>query len=567
MKYLTWLWRNSRGERLNMCVRVMVGVLQVAAGLATVWLSKKFIDETITNGSDQDMYLMIALLMGTVIAGVFMRQLNFYLNVKCTTRGANRLRVNVFSKIFQRKLFSSETLHSGDVASRVMKDVETICDVNFDKIPQMLVTTLQLIGGFLMMRWFDPRLAWALLLTTPVVLALGKLIAKRLRKMTAEIRECESRIQMHVQECAEHDDLIRSMESEGFVSRLLKDKQANLMGRVIKRSRFTVAIRITMGLAFGLGYMLAFVWGGIGLRHGTITFGIMTSFLQLVSQIQHPIFNLLNAAPQVIHATASIDRIEEITHTEDVDSTTAESNSATEKHRIVADNRSPASGNEQCEPAGVRFENVSFAYSDDRKILDHVNLDFKPGSKIALMGETGAGKTTLFRMMLGLVTPLSGHVTIYSAGTSGESAAELRFPAGIATRKYFVFVPQGNSLISGSLRLNLQMAKPTATDSEIETALHTACADFVKDLPAGLDTEIGERGYGLSEGQAQRIAVARGLLQDGTIMLLDEISAALDTDTEQEMYSRIFKAYPHRTMIFITHRDAVCKMCDETVKL
>lgn len=525
MKYLTWLWHNSRGERLNMSVRIMVGVLQVATGLLTVWLSKQFIDETIKNGTDQELILMIALLMGTVVAGVFMRQLNFYLNIRCNTRGANRLRADVFRKIFQRKLFCKETLHSGDVSSRVMKDVETTCDVTFDKIPQMIVTTVQLVGGFMMMRWFDPRLAWALLLTTPVILALGKLIAKRLKKMTAEIRESESQIQMHVQECAEHDELIRAMGSEKFVGSMLTHKQNHLMGKVEKRSRFTVIVRILMGLAFGLGYMIAFVWGGIGLRHGTITFGIMTSFLQLVSQIQHPIFNLLNAAPQVIHATASIDRIEELTNVDE-----------------------PAEPPQNSDTLDVRFEKVSFGYDESKKILENINLNFKAGSKVALMGETGVGKTTLFRLMMGFVRPLEGSIVAPS-------------------RNHFIFVPQGNSLMSGSIRLNLEIANPQANEQEMENALHNACADFVKELPAGLDTEIGERGYGLSEGQAQRIAVARGLLQKGSIMLLDEISAALDAETEQEMYSRIFKAYPHKTMIFITHRDAVCKMCDEIIRL
>lgn len=555
MKYLTWLWRNSRGERINMSVRVMVGVLQVAAGLLTIWLSKKFIDETIRTGTDQEIVQMVALLVGTVVASVFMRQLNYYLNIKSVTRGANRLRADVFRKIFLRKLFCKEALHSGDVSSRVMKDVETACDVTFEKLPQIVVTTVQLVGAFLMMRWFDPRLAWALLLTTPVVLALGKLIAKRLRKMTAEIRESESRIQMHVQECAEHDVLIRAMGSENFVSGLLDEKQNYLMGRVVRRSRFTVIVRILMGLAFSLGYIVAFVWGGLGLRHGAITFGVMTSFLQLVGQIQHPIFSLLNAAPQMIHATASIDRIQEISSS-DCELIAGDFGLAAGSSGSAASGLGSAAGKDG---VAVRFENVTFGYDENRTILDNINLEFKSGSKVALMGETGAGKTTLFRLMLGFVKPLSGSVQVYH--TAGSAAA------GVATRSHFVFVPQGNSLMSGSIRLNLQMANPQASLQEMETALHNACADFVKDLPAGLDTEIGERGYGLSEGQAQRIAVARGLLQEGSIMLLDEISASLDAETEQEMYSRIFKAYPNKTMIFITHRDAVCKLCDETVKL
>lgn len=547
MKYLSWLWRNSQGDRLRVSVRVLVGILQVALGLLTVWLSKHFIDETIRVGSDSDIVKMVALLVVTVVMGVLCRQLCYYLNVQSCIRGANRLRARVFSGVFLRNLFDKKSLHSGDVSSRVMKDVEAISDATFDTLPQMAVTTVQLIGAFLLMRWFDPRLAWALLLLTPFVLALGKLISRLLRKMTAEIRESESRIQVHVQECVENDAMIRSMESEGFVKRILESLQERLMGKVTTRSRFTVLVRVLMGLAFGLGYMLAFVWGGIGLRHGTITFGVMTSFLQLVGQIQHPIFTLLNSAPTVIHATASIDRVDEILQENKID------------ERPLFGSKVSAGPIEPYGSAGVRIDNVSFGYGNGPDILDKVYFDFGRGKKIALMGETGAGKTTLFRLMLGLVRPRSGHIVIYSEN-------ECR---GIdeTTRNNFVFVPQGNSLVSGTLRLNMQMANPDVTDDEIYDALYIACADFVNEMPAGLDTELGERGFGLSEGQAQRIAVARGLLQRGSVMLLDEISAALDGETEKEMFRRIFEAYPEKTMIFITHRDAVCELCDEVVRL
>lgn len=535
-----------------MAVRVFCGILQIAAGLVTIWLSKIFIDETVRNGTDSDIVKMIALLVATVIVGVLLRQFNYFQNIKSNARGVNRLRSLLFSKIFERKLFGNQVLHSGDVASRVMKDVETVCDVNFTKLPQIIVTLVQLTGAFLLMRWFDPRLAWTLLLLTPAVIILSKLISKRLRKMTTEIRKSESRIQMHVQECAEHDSTIRALSGEGFVCNRLTQMQDSLAGRIFYRSRFTVIIRILMGLVFGLGYTLAFVWGGLGLRNGTITFGVMASFLQLVGQIQHPIFNLLNAAPQIVHSTASIDRIEEVLN-------------ASEKGDSLKNEQSDESSSYKF--SGVRLENVSFAYDPKQKtILDKFSFNFKPGSKTAILGETGAGKTTLFRIMLGLVQPDAGHATVYTPAVA-EMPAVAGKDISKSTRQNFAFVPQGNTLVSGSLRLNLQLAKPDATDEEMLRALHIACADFVKDMPEGLNTELGERGLGLSEGQAERIAVARGLLQNRPIMLLDEISAALDAETEKEMFKRIFEAFPQKTMIFITHRDAVCKLCDNIIRL
>ena len=198
---------------------------------------------------------------------------------------------------------------------------------------------------------------------------------------------------------------------------------------------------------------------------------------------------------------------------------------------------------------------MNFRYAGgDRQILKDFSHDFQPGTKTALMGETGIGKTTLFRLMLGFISPDSGTITLYGSDDS--------LPAGSDTRLDFVFVPQGNTLMSGTIRFNLQVADPEASDDKLSEALHTACADFVQELPDGLDTLLGERGSGLSEGQAQRIAIARGLLRPGSILLLDEISSSLDSETETELYRRLFQAFPQKTMIFITHRPTVTTLCD-----
>ncbi len=390
------------------------------------------------------------------------------------------------------------------------------------------------------MRWFDARLAWALLILTPLAIIFGKLIARKLRQMTLDIRQDESRIQMQVQETMEHNAVLRSLGSEQWVTDRLDTMQQRLQGNVMRRTRFTVITRLIMGCAFGLGYLLAFVWGGIGLRNGTITFGVMTSFLQLVGMIQHPILQMLNMVPGIIHATASIDRLEEL--------------GQIEQERPQEDNTP------EKEAPGIRFDKVSFHYATgDRMVIDHFCHDFKAGTKTAIMGETGIGKTTLFRLLLGFIQPTEGSITLYTKDNEET--------AGTQTRPNFVFVPQGNTLMSGSIRYNLQLAKPDATDDELLAVLHTACADFVCDLPQGLDTELGERGKGLSEGQAQRIAIARGLLCPGYILLLDEISSSLDAPTEQELYKRLFATYKEKTMLFITHRKTVSELCDEVIRL
>ncbi|MBO4718700.1 MAG: ABC transporter ATP-binding protein [Prevotella sp.] len=531
MHYITWLWCNLRGIRWNTAVRIVVGIGQIALGLLMVWLSRLFIDETIRTGSTDDVLRMVAWLVLTVVGGVVLRQCYFWLTTTASIRQTNALRLKIFSSLFRRQLYTGQEMHSGDVTSRLAKDIEQVSTTTTDTLPQMVITMVQLCGSFLLMRWFDKRLAWALLLLTPLAIVFGKLIARRLRQMTLDIRQDESRIQMQVQEGMEHNAVLRSLGSEQWVTGRLDTMQQRWRGNVMRRLRFTIVIRLIMGCVFGLGYLLAFVWGGLQLRSGAITFGVMTSFLQLVGMIQHPILQLLNMVPSVIHTTASIDRLEELS-------------SSVLPNSVLPNSKS---GSNQHSDGVIRFDDVSFRYATgDREILSHFTHDFKAGTKTAIMGETGIGKTTLFRLILGFIEPTSGRVEV-----SGEPC----------------FVPQGNTLMSGTIRYNLQLAKPDATDDELHEVLHIACADFVNDLSDGIDTELAERGGGLSEGQAQRIAIARGLLHPGSILLLDEISSSLDEPTERELYRRLFVAYPDRTMLFITHRPTVTEQCDEVVNI
>ncbi len=537
MKYSSWIWRNTQGIRWNTAVRIVTGTAQVALGLLMVWLSRRFIDETIHTGSAHDVTVMIIWLVLTVVGGVLLRQVYFLLTTKASIRQTNAIRLRMFSGLFRRQLYDEKEIHSGDISSRLTKDIEVVSDTTTDTLPQMCITCIQLIGAFLLLHYFDRWLAWALLIMTPLAILMAKFIGRKLRQMTLDIRQDESRIQMQVQEGMENNAVLRAMGSQEWMTGRLDSAQRQLKGNIMRRTRFTIMIRIILGSAFGLGYLLAFVWGGLQLRNGAITFGIMTSFLQLVGQIQHPVMQLLNLVPQVIHSTASIDRLAEL------------------EDNAVAD-----TGTLHPTLSGIRFENVNFRYaSGDRQILTGFSHDFQPGTKTALMGETGIGKTTLFRLMLGFISPDSGNISLYGSDNS--------LTAGAETRPDFVFVPQGNTLMSGTIRFNLQVANPDASDEQLIEALHTACADFVQELPDGLDTMLGERGSGLSEGQAQRIAIARGLLRPGSILLLDEISSSLDPETETELYARLFKAYPSKTMIFITHRTAVTTLCDSVLTL
>lgn len=544
MKYLIWIGRNMTGIRWNTLVRIVVGITQVMLGLLMIWFSKQFIDVTIRTGSDQDVIEMVCLLVALVVTGILLRQLYYYMATKANTHQSNTIRLRVFSSLFRRQMYEDQ-LHSGDVTLRLSKDIDTVAEVTTTLLPQFIVTGVQLVGAFLLMYSMDTRLALVLLMITPFVVGGGKLFAHRLRHMTLDIRQQESTIQMQVQEGMEHNAVLRSLGSEQWVTGRLSDMQDQLMGRVLRRTRFTVVTRLILAFTFSLGYLLAFVWGGLQLRAGVITFGVMTSFLQLVGQIQHPILNILNMMPQFFYATASIDRLEEL-----------EASTSTVKP-VSSTTISPADASS----LGVSVNHVTFSYaSGDRPVLQDFTHTFKPGSKTAIMGATGIGKTTLFRMMLAFIKPNAGEIAIFGNNTPETIVDE-------EARQHFVFVPQGNTLMSGTVRYNLQLAKPEATEEEFRQVLHVAMADFVYDLPNGIDTSLGERGIGLSEGQAQRIAIARGLLRPGAILLLDEISSSLDEQTEHELFSRLFDYCKDKTMIFITHRPAVSQLCDDVIRL
>ena len=541
MKYARWFIDNSRGIRLNILVRIMAGLLQTGLALCVVWLSKKLIDDVAMRGTMSEMAVQALLIAAAVVAGVSIRQLNQYLANKAFIKKVAELRLAIFSQLFNRRLFEANDIHSGDVTSRMAKDIDAVSETLAVQLPQVVVMTIQLVGAFLLMRWFDSRLAWALILITPLAIIIGKYISHRLKRITLSIREDESRIMARIQESVELNVVLRALQGERWMQDRVEELQDRQTANYIRRSRFMVFSRFALGCTFGLGYMLAFVWGAYGLRTGAITFGVMTSFLQLVGQIQQPILSLLGAFPSIIYSTASIDRLKEMEHGEE---------------------KQPCDGEDITTRTllGIRMDNVTFRYAKgDREVMSNFSHDFRPGTKTAILGTTGAGKTTLFRLILNFIQPDSGEVTFYGNGFSHAADKSMR--------KNVVFVPQGNTLISGTIRNNLLMAKPDASDEELHTALHTSCADFVFDLPQGIDTVLSEHGGGLSEGQAQRIAIARGLLRPGAVFLLDEISSALDEDTERELFSRLFAARPSTTILLITHRKKVASLCDERLEI
>jgi ABC-type multidrug transport system fused ATPase/permease subunit len=361
-----------------------------------------------------------------------------------------------------------------------------------------------------------------------------------MRGMTKDVRESDSRIHAVMQESLQNKLVIKTLEQDGEVLEKLDGLQDTLETQVIRRTRFSIGTRAVVSAGFATGYLTAFLWGVFRIASGKITFGVMTAFLQLVGRVQRPITDIARMIPGMVGAITSGERLMEL------------------EELPMEETPNPILSKGT---AGARLENVTFRYPDgDRNILEHFSADFPPHSTTAILGETGAGKTTLIRLLLALVKPSEGSVEIYDqAGSIG--------PASPDTRCNFVYVPQGNTLFSGTIRDNLLLGDSTVTDEEMWRVLDMACADFVRRLPQGLDTPCGEGGGGFSEGQAQRITIARSLLRPGSILLLDESTSALDVETEQELLRRISEGERGKTLIFITHRPSVTDYCDRIIKI
>lgn len=536
--YLHWFWNATAGQRLALLASMLTNLAGVALSLFFVYVCKTLIDIA-TGDSGRSLLPWSLILLCTMAAQTGASLLRTRLAAQTDIRVKNSLRLRLFSRLICVYQGGRGERHSGDITNRLEEDVRVISDCISNVLPALLAACLKFIAAFFFLLALGGSLAWAVVGIMPVAVILSKIFFRRLRRLTRDIRDTDSRVQSHLQENLQHATLIQTLEQEDRASSGLYRLQSGLYDDVMRRTRFTVVSRTIISLAFAAGYATAFLWGVNGLMEGAVSFGSMTAFLQLVGQIQRPVLDLSSYIPSMVHAAASVDRLAELEDGE----------SQTQADPIHLES-----------PAGIRMDNVSFRYPDgDRLVLDNFSHDFRPGSRTAIVGETGAGKSTLIRLMLALLKPQKGSVILYDGATCATASA--------ATRCNLTYVPQGNSLLSGSIRDNLLLGDPEADEARMNEALRIAAAEFVHELPEGLDTPCSESGGGLSEGQAQRIAIARALLRRGSILLLDEFSSSLDPDTETRLMENLNGALPGRTMIFITHRRKITEYCDETIEL
>ncbi len=537
---IQWMWRTSRSMRTQAAINAGTACLSVGLDFAFIWATKMAID-TATHQSATPLQLaaglLIAILASQVTLGLFARWIRALLGVKAQ----NRMRRRLFTHLLESEWQGLNARHSGDVLNRLERDVSDVVSALTETLPSLLAVIIRLLGAFVLLYSMDAKLAVLAVVILPISILLSRLYIRKMRALTREVRHTDSRIQSTLQESIQHRMVIKTLERENTQTHQLETIQDELFRQVKRRTLFSTFSSGTLNAGFAMCYLVTFIWGVARLHEGTITYGMMMAFIQLVGQIQGPFRDMTRFVPVLINALTAGERLMEL---EEVPA-----EEAPEPHRFA-------------HPTGIRLDHITYSYGEGkRQVIRDLSFDFTPGSSTAILGETGAGKTTLIRLILALMKPAEGRITFYD--THGEEA-----PCSPATRCNLVYVPQGNTLFSGTVRDNLLLGNPQATEEEMKEVLHDACADFVFSLPDGLDTRIGEMGTGLSEGQAQRIAVARALLRQGRILLLDEATSALDPATERTLLENLTRKHlAGRTLLFITHRPAVVDACTQVIRL
>lgn len=534
---VSWLWGAWRGNRLQAILNASIGLLDVAVSLAQVWAVKNAID--VAAGTiDGNIYVAVAIFGILILASFALSISAVWVRNILGIKAQNQMQRQLLDRMLRAEWHGKESRHSGDVLNRLETDVNVVVDFLAETIPNTLSVLALFIGAFWYLFSMDAMLAIVTIAIIPLFILLSKLYVRQMRNLTRTVRNSDSKVQSVLQETIQNRMLIKTLESGDAMVGKLAGTQQELRQNVVRKTTFSVFSNLILNVGFAAGYLVAFLWAAIRLSQHTLTFGGMTAFLQLVNKIQGPARNLTKLVPAFVSVLTAAERLMELEEDpmeEQGDSIPMEA------------------------PCGIRFDNVSYAYDNEEQLtINSLSFDFKPGSCTALLGETGAGKTTIVRMILALLKPKSGAITIYNNKVEEQLSPLLRCN--------LVYVPQGNTLMSGTIRDNLLLGKPDATEKEMKEALKKSCAEFVMQLPDGIDTICTEKGGGLSEGQAQRIAIARALLRNRPIMIFDESTSALDPETERQLLANILSK-KDKTIIFVTHRPAVVEYCDHTLKI
>ncbi len=535
-KYAKWLMQYTKPYLPKI---ILMMAFSIAGTLFSLWMvniSKEVIDRATTGNAFIHMIIVYLLL---VLAMQLLLVVSNVMSVTLDEKFSFGIRKQIYEKIINSHWMDVKKYHTGDLMTRLTSDAGNIAEGIIGTLPGIVRLAVELLLVFFTLFYYSPMLACFACLIAPVAALISWWLGKKMKKLQIKVQESEAAYRSFLQESLANLLVVKAFANEDYSAERLTNLREERFSWVWKRVKVSVASSTIMSMAFQVGYIVAFAYGALLISDNEITYGTMTIFLTLVNRIQSPIISLAQQIPKVVSILASAGRVMELQEIP--------------LEEKLSESISP-------EQIGVAVTDLSFGYTSD-SVLEDVNLNIKPGEFAAIVGESGIGKTTLIRLMMSFMSNYEGAVTYYNG-------QDEQVRANAATRNFIAYVPQGNTLFSGTVRENIRMGNLNATTEDMLEALKLAAGyDFVMELPNGLDTVIGERGHGISEGQAQRIAIARAFVRKAPFLILDEATSALDEATEQEVIRGLQQLNPKPTCLVITHRKSILQYCDREIKI
>ncbi|MEN8076881.1 ABC transporter ATP-binding protein [Clostridioides difficile] len=534
---------------------IIVNVIFSLIGIYNVTVSKSLIDSAISGDSQDTIRWLITMLVITLISMLSSPVTSFM-----STHSSTKLTQNIQRKIYQHIQCSDwleqSKFHSVSLLTRVTSDVSNISSAILGTIPSLVSLTVTLVGSFYTLINWAPSIALVAVFIGPFLIIVGRYFSSKLKSLYKEAQEEDVKYRSFMQESIQNIMIVKTFCMEKINMHRLVEIQDNKYRIAMRNTKLSVMTSLSMSFCSSLAYFTIFTWGVLNIAKGLSTYGTFTGMLQLYNKVQSPFSSLASMIPGLISTIAAAERLMEI-------EAIPVEKMANEKELDDYDNATQSLSTTVSSVFArpdIIFDNVSFAYKTNNNILTDINLTIESGETLAFVGPSGEGKTTMIRLILSLINPTLGNVFL--------KEDEIVKDMNRNYRELISYVPQGNTLFSGNIRDNLKYGNPNASDDEIKAALTSACAiDFVNDLEDGLDTMIGEKGVGISEGQAQRIAIARSFLRERPILILDEATSALDPETEVSVLKAVRSLPSKPTCIIITHRPSALNICNRIMKL
>lgn len=539
-----WIFGYSKRYKGAIAFYTLLGVFSTTMGLVSSVASKYMID-IITGYQMEKLGLIIAVMVGGLVFNLVFDNLINRISTKLSININNDIQADIFDKIVDADWLALNKYSYGDVLNRFNGDIGTVSGNAISWLPTIIIALYRFVATFFVILHYDLVMAVLAFASAPFLFLASHFIIKRQREYSKKVREMSSQLMTFEVETFYNFDTIKSFGVAPLYSRKLRWWQGKFKDISLKYNMFTIKTGIWMSLLGSVIQYAAFGYCLFRLWTKDITYGTMTLFLQQRSSLSASFNNVISIIPSFLNSSVSAHRIREL-----VELPKEVHISESAELDALAD-------------AGfaVRMEDVDFAYVEENKVIRESAFQACPGEIVAIVGPSGEGKTTMIRLILGLVRPQEGKVML-------EASDGRQINMNAETRHLFAYVPQGNTILSGTIAENLRMVKEDATDEEIVDALKIACAwDFVEKLPEQINTNLGEKGRGLSEGQAQRIAIARAVLRDAPVLLLDEATSALDVTTERQVLRNIVRQRPNKTCIVTTHRPSVLNLCQRVYRV